>query len=34
MIRLLVPGAHAGEVSIDGERHHYLTRVLRLAAGD
>lgn len=34
MIRLLVPHAVSGNVSIDGERLHYLTRVLRLRVGD
>lgn len=34
MIRLLVPGAREGDVSVEGPRLHYLTRVLRLAAGD
>jgi 16S rRNA (uracil1498-N3)-methyltransferase len=32
--RLLVPGAAAGELTVDGPRFHYLSRVLRLAAGD
>ena len=34
MNRLLVPGAAAGDVTVDGPRFHYLSRVLRLAAGD
>lgn len=34
MIRLLVPGAQEGEVGIDGPRLHYVSRVLRLGAGD
>lgn len=33
-VRLHLPQAVAGEVAIEGERLHYLTRVLRLAAGD
>jgi 16S rRNA (uracil1498-N3)-methyltransferase len=32
--RLLVPGAAPGELTVDGPRFHYLSRVLRLAAGD
>ncbi len=34
MIRLLVPHAAAGELTVDGQRLHYLSRVLRLAVGD
>lgn len=34
MIRLLAPHAAAGPISIDGERLHYVTRVLRLRSGD
>ncbi len=34
MIRLLVPHAAEGEVTVEGPRLHYVTRVLRLAAGD
>lgn len=34
MNRLLVPGAAEGDVTVDGPRFHYLSRVLRLAAGD
>ncbi|MFT3714112.1 MAG: RsmE family RNA methyltransferase [Archangium sp.] len=34
MVRLLVSGAREGEVSIEGDRLHYLVRVLRLRAGD
>lgn len=34
MIRLLVPQASEGTVSVEGERLHYLSRVLRLAVGD
>ena len=34
MIRLLVPSAAQGQVSVDGPRHHYLLNVLRLKAGD
>lgn len=33
-VRLHVPDAAEGELRIDGERLHYLTRVLRLSAGD
>ncbi|MEW6432986.1 MAG: 16S rRNA (uracil(1498)-N(3))-methyltransferase [Myxococcota bacterium] len=33
MNRLLVPGATAGDVTVDGPRFHYLARVLRLEAG-
>lgn len=34
MIRLLVPGAQEGEVSVSGPRLHYLLHVLRVRAGD
>lgn len=34
MNRLLVPGAATGPLTVDGPRFHYLSRVLRLAAGD
>jgi 16S rRNA (uracil1498-N3)-methyltransferase len=34
MIRLLVPHAREGEVSIEGPRLHYVTRVLRLTVDD
>ncbi|MFZ5439398.1 MAG: 16S rRNA (uracil(1498)-N(3))-methyltransferase [Myxococcota bacterium] len=34
MIRLLVPGASEGRCQVDGERLHYLSRVLRLREGD
>lgn len=34
MIRLLVPGASEGQVSVDGPRLHYLLNVLRVKAGD
>ncbi|MBL8911913.1 MAG: 16S rRNA (uracil(1498)-N(3))-methyltransferase [Archangium sp.] len=34
MIRLLVPHASGSSVTIDGERLHYVTRVLRLRSGD
>ncbi len=34
MIRLLVPGASEGQVSVDGPRLHYLLTVLRVRAGD
>jgi 16S rRNA (uracil1498-N3)-methyltransferase len=34
MIRLLVPAAREGDVAIDGDRLHYVVRVLRLRAGD
>lgn len=34
MIRLLVPGASEGQVSVDGPRLHYLLNVLRVRAGD
>ncbi len=34
MIRLLVPRATEGEVTVEGQRLHYLSRVLRLGAGD
>ncbi len=33
-IRLLLPGAQGGTARIEGEKFHYLVRVLRLAAGD
>jgi 16S rRNA (uracil1498-N3)-methyltransferase len=32
--RLLVPGAEKGDVTVEGPRFHYLSRVLRLEAGD
>lgn len=34
MIRLLVPGAAPGRVTVEGARLHYLVHVLRLGAGD
>ncbi len=34
MIRLLVPGAQEGEVTVNGPRLHYLRQVLRVRAGD
>ena len=34
MIRLLVPGAQEGEVTVNGPRLHYLRHVLRVRAGD
>ena len=34
MVRLLVPHAGEGEVTIEGPRLHYVTRVLRLVTGD
>lgn len=34
MIRLLVPGAQEGEVTVHGPRLHYLRHVLRVKAGD
>lgn len=34
MIRLLVPGASEGPVTVDGPRLHHLLHVLRLRAGD
>jgi 16S rRNA (uracil1498-N3)-methyltransferase len=34
MIRLLVPGATEGTHPVEGERFHYLARVLRLEEGD
>ncbi len=34
MIRLLVPGAAEGEVTVSGPRLHYLRHVLRVKAGD
>jgi 16S rRNA (uracil1498-N3)-methyltransferase len=34
MIRLLVPGAAEGRVRVEGDRLHYLVRVLRVRAGD
>ena len=34
MIRLLVPGAAEGQVSVSGPRLHYLLHVLRVKAGD
>ena len=34
MIRLLVPGAREGQVTVAGPRLHYLLNVLRLRAGD
>lgn len=34
MNRLLVPGAAEGGVTVEGPRFHYLSRVLRLEAGD
>lgn len=34
MIRLLVPGASAGQVTVDGPRLHHLLHVLRVRAGD
>lgn len=34
MIRLLVPGAAAGQVTVTGPRLHYLRHVLRVRAGD
>lgn len=33
-IRLLLPGAQAGAATVEGDRFHYLARVLRLGAGD
>ncbi len=34
MIRLLVPGASEGEVTVSGPRLHYLLHVLRVRSGD
>ncbi|MBM4378214.1 MAG: 16S rRNA (uracil(1498)-N(3))-methyltransferase [Deltaproteobacteria bacterium] len=31
---MLLPGARAGQATIEGDRFHYLARVLRLGAGD
>ena len=33
-VRLLLPGAQPGAATVEGDRFHYLARVLRLGAGD
>lgn len=33
-VRLLLPGAQSGTARIEGDKFHYLVRVLRLSAGD